>query len=64
MENQQFAFVSDGPKPPLVSFRNQDNKVIGILDIVDDKLVFSGNVEESAKIFFDQVIAQFVKAAG
>ena len=41
------------PQVPIIQFKGVEDQEIGRLFVVDDKLVFEGNAEESAKIFFD-----------
>ena len=43
------------PQVPIIQFHGVENKEIGKLFVVDGQLVFEGNAEESAKIFFDFV---------
>jgi hypothetical protein len=38
---------------------NKEDKVMGKLDFNEDKLKFEGDVEESAKIFFDFLLSSF-----
>lgn len=45
--------------PNYVITFNKDNKEIGKLDFNGDKLKFEGDVEESAKIFFDFLLNAF-----
>ncbi len=37
---------------------NIDDEEVGRLDLVDGKMVFTGNADESARIFFNSVIKQ------
>lgn len=36
----------------LLSFRDKDGNTVGSMDIKNGAVIFTGNVEESAKIFF------------
>lgn len=42
-----------------ISFKNKENKEVGKLDFNGDKLVFEGDVEESAKKFMDYLLMVF-----
>jgi hypothetical protein len=42
-----------------ITLSNKDNKEVGKLDFNGDKLKFEGDVEESAKIFFDFLLSTF-----
>lgn len=39
----------------VIAFRDQDDKEVGRLSVVNGKLTFSGTADESAKLFFDSV---------
>jgi hypothetical protein len=43
------------PQVPTIIFNGTENKQIGKLTIVNDSLIFEGNAEESAKIFFEYI---------
>lgn len=42
-----------------ISFNNKENKELGKLDFKGDKLVFEGNVEESAEVFIDYLLKMY-----
>ena len=42
-----------------ISFHNKENKEVGKLDFNGDKLVFEGNVEESAEKFIEFLLNTF-----
>lgn len=42
-----------------IAFNNKVNKEVGKLDFEGDKLVFEGNVEESAEVFIDYLLKVF-----
>lgn len=44
--------------PPLVGFHKQ-GQLVGELRIINGKLMFTGNADESAKILFDQLIGMW-----
>jgi hypothetical protein len=44
-----------------ISFHNHAGEKIGILDFNTDRLVFTGNAEESAKVFIDFIAQSFAK---
>ena len=41
------------PIPHTVSFHNPEGKLLGWLDFNFEKMTFEGDMEESAKVFFD-----------
>jgi hypothetical protein len=44
-----------------ISFHNHAGEKIGTLDFNTDRLVFTGNAEESAKVFIDFIAQSFAK---
>lgn len=44
-----------------IKFSNDNGETIGTLKIFENELVFEGNADESAKVFFEKVIAQNIK---
>lgn len=44
-----------------ITFHNQDGKQIGVLDFNGPEMTFTGDADESAKVFFD-LIARLFKA--
>jgi hypothetical protein len=55
--------VDDEPQQTstaVVTFRNKEGKIIGVLDHVDDTMTFTGNADESATEFF-QYLSQYVE---
>jgi hypothetical protein len=44
-----------------ISFHNHAGEWVGTLDFNTDKLVFTGEVEESAKVFIDFIAKSFAK---
>jgi hypothetical protein len=44
-----------------ISFHNHAGEKIGTLDFNTDKLVFTGDAEESAKVFIDFIAKSFAK---
>lgn len=56
--DQQITFMN--PKPNFViTFSRVDGGEIGRLDFNGPEMVFTGNAEESAKIFFNYIAGQF-----
>ena len=47
-----------------VTFHGKDGELVGKLDWTDGPMTFEGNVEESAKVFFDTVIKNYAKWTG
>jgi hypothetical protein len=51
-----------GQKPSYnISFHNHAGEKVGTLDLNTDKLVFTGDAEESAKVFIDFIAKSFAK---
>jgi len=44
---------------PVISFSNVDGEPIGRLWVEDNKLVFEGDADEAAQVFFDHVLRRF-----
>ena len=42
-----------------ITFHNQDNKQVGALDFNGPEMVFTGDADESAKVFFDWIARSF-----
>lgn len=54
----QYCYITPTVRPPTkIQFMGSDNStVVGELAIVDDELRFTGNADEAAKVFFDNVL--------
>lgn len=53
-----FAFKDIKPNHNM-TFHNQDGKHVGTLDFNGPEMVFSGDMDESAKVFFDFIAGSF-----
>lgn len=45
--------------PPVIQFNDDKGNTIGVLEIVEGELKFSGNADESAIIFFELICSMF-----
>ena len=51
---------STPPTPHDITFHNEDNKEVGRLEFTKEGMKFTGNADESAKIFFDLFLKGYV----
>ena len=53
-----FAFLDTKPNHNM-TFHNQDGKQVGVLDFNGPEMTFTGDADESAKVFFDFIARSF-----
>lgn len=53
------AFPAFKMSPPVLQFNDDKGNTIGVLEIVEGELKFSGNADESARIFFELICSMF-----
>ncbi len=56
-KEKTFSFTSEWKPPQVIRFYNDEHEVIGTIDYSGPELTFSGNVDPTAKVFFDALIA-------
>lgn len=51
-----------GAKPHNIHFQNQAGEQVGLITVENDQLVFTGNADEAARLFFDHALKPMVDA--
>ena len=60
MEGVNLTELEFTPPPHNMTFHNENNKEVGRLEFGKDGMTFTGNADESAKIFFDHFLKGYV----